>query len=81
MENATQKIEEYLKNYFISQPAISKNETDILASNIVIMLKKDLSNTMFKAISNIMKSCIAEAMLEDYIEKYNKKVKYHENKQ
>lgn len=74
MENVTQKIEEYLKNYFISQPTISKNETDILASNIVIMLKKDLSNTMFKFISSIIDPYLAKAMLEDYIEKYNKRV-------
>lgn len=73
MKNATQKIEEYLKSYFISQPAISKNETDILASNIVIMLKKDLSNTMFKFISSIMSPIIAKVMLEDYIEKNNKR--------
>lgn len=73
MENATQRIEWYLKIYFISQPAISKNETDILATNIVIQLKKDLSDTMLNCISKILSPIIAKAMLEDYIEKNNKR--------
>ncbi len=72
MENATQRIEEYLKNYFICQPAISKNETDILVANIVIQLKKDLSDTMFNCISKILSTMIAKAMLKDYIEKNDK---------
>ena len=73
MENATQRIEGYLKSYFICQPAISKNETDILATNIVIQLKKDLSDTMFNCISKILSPIIAKAMLDDYIEKNNKR--------
>lgn len=73
MENVTQRIEEYLKSYFISQPAISKNETDILADNIIVMLKKDLSDTMLNCISTIMSTLIAKAMLKGYIEKNNKR--------
>ena len=73
MENTTQMIEAYLKSYFISQPVISKNETDILATNIVIKLKKDLSDTMLNCISKILSPIIAKAMLEDYIEKNNKR--------
>ena len=73
MENATQRIEVYLKNYFIGQPAISKNETDILATNIVIQLKKDLSDTMLNCISKILSPIITKSMLDDYIEKNNKR--------
>lgn len=73
MENTTQMIEEYLKSYFKSEPTISEDVTDILATSIVIQLKKDLSDTMLNCISKILSPIIVKAMLDDYIEKNNKR--------
>lgn len=66
MQTAKQKIENYLKDFLYSEPTISKKETDKIAKDIVIMLKKDLSYDMFTWISDIMSPVVAKAILRDY---------------
>ena len=66
MQTSQQKIENYLKDFLQSEPAISKKETDRVAKDIVIMLKKDLTDNMFNCISNIMSPAVAKALLLDY---------------
>ena len=63
---AKQKIENYLKDFLESEPAISKKETDKIAKDIVIALKKDLSDSMFNYISGIISPIVAKAILRDY---------------
>lgn len=72
MQTSHQKIENYLKDFLKSEPTISKKETDKVAKDIVIVLKKDLSNNMFNCISDIISPTVAKAILQDYVLKFNR---------
>ena len=66
MKTSSQKIENYLKDFLQSEPAISKKETDKVADDILIMLKEYLSDNTLNRISDIMSPAVAKALLLDY---------------
>jgi len=66
MKTSSQKIENYLKDFLQSEPAISKKETDKVAEDILIVFKKEMSDNMLNRISDIMSPAVAKALLLDY---------------
>jgi hypothetical protein len=74
MKNSILEIENLMKKYLANEPAISRNETDAIAKEVVVETTKNLSENMLKIIVEQINYSFCKAMFKDYLVLKNNKI-------